>query len=273
MFIFLCTSTHTHSSPSFFTSQRTVLERQQNPRTRFTKPSTSTSTRDPGPSTPQTPISPPSIQEETFWNTPGAGARTLHFKGDSLLDEKVDFGLGAGLGLGGPLDFVVSPGIGLSPAMGPAAGSSFGRGAEPQVLGEEEEEEEEGGAQDDTVLLGTAPVVEDGLTQGENEDEAEADGEEDEDATIMLGKPSAPPHALVPSQDEYDTGNTPARPSEDSTPSEPETPSASNASKRAKVKVTPELERAVVRPFFLFPCVGRVLTALADLGEDMGNDR
>ncbi|RDX50020.1 hypothetical protein OH76DRAFT_1402866 [Lentinus brumalis] len=32
----------------------------------------------------------PDKREDTFWNTPGAAARTLHFTGDSLLDEEVD---------------------------------------------------------------------------------------------------------------------------------------------------------------------------------------
>ncbi|CCM00833.1 uncharacterized protein FIBRA_02875 [Fibroporia radiculosa] len=40
-----------------------------------------------------TPTPPPlDDQEEAFWNTPGAAARTLHFTGDSLLDEEVDMG-------------------------------------------------------------------------------------------------------------------------------------------------------------------------------------
>ncbi|KZT04603.1 uncharacterized protein LAESUDRAFT_682400 [Laetiporus sulphureus 93-53] len=40
---------------------------------------------------PQTPPPPPvDEQEDTFWNTPAASARTLHFAGDSLLDEHVD---------------------------------------------------------------------------------------------------------------------------------------------------------------------------------------
>ncbi|PSS01021.1 hypothetical protein PHLCEN_2v4079 [Hermanssonia centrifuga] len=32
----------------------------------------------------------PDAQEETFWNTPGAAARTLHFTGDLLADEEMD---------------------------------------------------------------------------------------------------------------------------------------------------------------------------------------
>ena len=36
------------------------------------------------------PISPSDEQEASFWNTPGAAARTLHFTGESLMDEEVD---------------------------------------------------------------------------------------------------------------------------------------------------------------------------------------
>jgi hypothetical protein len=31
-------------------------------------------------------------QEQDFWNTPGAAARTLHFTGDLLTDEQIDIG-------------------------------------------------------------------------------------------------------------------------------------------------------------------------------------
>ncbi|KAI0644633.1 hypothetical protein C8Q79DRAFT_913138 [Trametes meyenii] len=46
--------------------------------------------REPKAPAPATPASPPDQREETFWNTPGAAARTLHFTGDSLLDEEMD---------------------------------------------------------------------------------------------------------------------------------------------------------------------------------------
>ncbi|PIL34091.1 hypothetical protein GSI_03802 [Ganoderma sinense ZZ0214-1] len=46
--------------------------------------------REPKPPTTAPLAEAPDEREETFWNTPGAAARTLHFTGDSLLDEEVD---------------------------------------------------------------------------------------------------------------------------------------------------------------------------------------
>lgn len=42
---------------------------------------------------------PPDEQEQDFWNTPGAAARTLHFTGELLTDEQIDMSdLSASLG-------------------------------------------------------------------------------------------------------------------------------------------------------------------------------
>ncbi|OBZ66549.1 hypothetical protein A0H81_13480 [Grifola frondosa] len=49
------------------------------------------------------PVSPSDVQEETFWNTPAAAARTLHFTGDSLLDEHVDLGNVSAVSFGSPV--------------------------------------------------------------------------------------------------------------------------------------------------------------------------
>lgn len=46
---------------------------------------------------------PADAQEETFWNTPAASARTLHFTGESLLDEHVDVGDISGVSFASPL--------------------------------------------------------------------------------------------------------------------------------------------------------------------------
>lgn len=176
-------------------------------------------------------MSPQDIQEETFWNTPGAGARTLHFKGDSLLDEKVDFGMG----LGGAMDFISpgptpGPSVGLSTSDGGDVFSPLGYEPPPNVPSSELEDQELDEGPDETVLGAT-------------------DADEEDDATVMLGKPlkrepglslSTPPAASA----------IEVSPEEENPPalSVEETPS--NASKRTKVKVTTELERAVVSTSF-----------------------
>ncbi|GJE96700.1 hypothetical protein PsYK624_129050 [Phanerochaete sordida] len=63
------------------------LKKQKEAFLRKSKPPSSKSSAM-APASPQGP--PPDDQEQDFWNTPGAAARTLHFTGDLLTDEQID---------------------------------------------------------------------------------------------------------------------------------------------------------------------------------------
>ena len=54
------------------------------------RPGSSGSAKSSSRTEPQSPLPPVDEQEQDFWNTPGAGARTLHFTGDLLKDEQID---------------------------------------------------------------------------------------------------------------------------------------------------------------------------------------
>lgn len=150
--------------------------------------------------------SPPDDQEQNFWDTPGAAARTLHFTGELLTDEQIDMGE-----LSASLD---SPLLSARRTRGTKSGALQFTAREPDVSVEPEAIQHPDDADD-----------------GPEESFGSPGAEYDEDATVMLGKPLA---------------ETSSR----RTQSPPEPPRVARpqdaASKRAKTKVTVELENIVV---------------------------
>ena len=156
----------------------------------------------------------PDEREETFWNTPGAAARTLHFTGDSLLDEEVDLANVSTASFGTPiahprkLAAQVEPGVKLQ---------------EPTEHPDEFDEEDE-------------------------VDQALGDPDETAEPTIVLRKAAAlhasevhtPPEPTPPPEPVEVAEAPPSPPSIDLT-------AAATPHHRQKVKVTTELERIVVR--------------------------
>lgn len=151
---------------------------------------------------------PTDAQEQDFWNTPGAAARTLHFTGELLTDEQIDVAE-----MSGSLD---------SPL--PAAPRVRGtRSGALQFTSKEPERD--------------ASVESEVHAEPEEPDEPEdlhvsEEAGEDGDATVMLQRPPV------------DNGGRSSRSPPESVPAH--TP-AEDASRRNKVKVTVELENIVVR--------------------------
>ncbi|CDO72773.1 hypothetical protein BN946_scf184994.g26 [Trametes cinnabarina] len=186
--------------------------------------------RDPKPAVPESPV-PPDEREDTFWNTPGAAARTLHFTGDSLLDEDLDINDVSAVSFGTPVprhagaDKEVSLG-----KRSQATGHSDDLAREPQEPEDDFEEDEV-----ETVL--------------------EAD--ETAEVTIVLPKAlvqsSAPQGLRSPSP--------PAVPKQAAPPQDDAAALSVSASERAtshrpKVKVTTELERIVEK---IWATVGEII--------------
>ena len=167
---------------------------------------------------PKTPVAAPAAapdeREDTFWNTPGAAARTLHFTGDSLLDEEVDLANVSTTSFGTPIS---------------AAQRKLARRAEPATPEPEPEPELEYYQADD---LADEDEVDDVL------------GEADD--TIH-------PTTVVARAPEEHVSPEPAPEAEvtfEVAPSQPPEPApAATPHHRQKVKVTTELERIVVRLF------------------------
>ncbi|KAI9068409.1 hypothetical protein FKP32DRAFT_1672323 [Trametes sanguinea] len=178
--------------------------------------------REPKPSAPDSPAPAPDEREDTFWNTPGAAARTLHFTGDSLLDEDLDINDVSAVSFGTPLPKHADT------DRGPLLGT---RSQALDHSGEKANAPE-------------SPEPEDDFEEDEVENVLEAD--ETAESTIVLQK--AP---LQPSSPELARSPSPPRPSKQGVPlADPEpTPAASTleraAGHRPKVKVTTELERIV----------------------------
>ncbi|PCH43834.1 hypothetical protein WOLCODRAFT_132982 [Wolfiporia cocos MD-104 SS10] len=162
----------------------------------------------------------PDTQEESFWNTPDTAARTLHFTGDSLLDEQVDIGDVSTVSFATPL---------------PARVRSRSRSTpRPKTLEE------------------TLPDEADPEPQPEPEPEPAADeqtspieGEENQEAeqTVTLEQP----HPASPSQDVSivsEATEEPPTPSPSPRAEEAETPLGS--SRHQKVRITEETERIAV---------------------------
>ncbi len=192
--------------------------------------------REPKPSTTAPSAEPPDEREETFWNTPGAAARTLHFTGDSLLDEEVDLGDVSTASFGTPvvrqkkiLSLPVKEGLVECEEEEPA-----------DDVEEEVEVDEALGAAEDTAEPNVI-LEKSGIPHGEGRRPPEPSPEPEE---LDAGPPS--PQGIEP-------------------------PSAATPHHRHKVKVTTELERIVVSYGLLFLDLyghDNVTT-----GEDMGHRR
>ncbi|TBU40912.1 hypothetical protein BD309DRAFT_1011154 [Dichomitus squalens] len=163
--------------------------------------------REPKPLITATPTEATDEREDTFWNTPGAAARTLHFTGDSLLDEEVDLANVTTASFGTPLSL-------QKKIMSPPAEKEAVVSEEPADDIEEEEIDEVLGEIDESV-----------------------------DPTVVLGKlPAASPPekqfyvAPDPAPEEVEEALPPPKDAE---------PAAATPQHRQKVKVTTELERIV----------------------------
>ncbi|KAH9940528.1 uncharacterized protein BXZ73DRAFT_88747 [Epithele typhae] len=146
--------------------------------------------------------------EASFWNTPGAAARTLHFTGDSLLDEEVDLANVSTTSFGTPTAVHKKAPLKLTPIHDAYPGQSSDQEDEDS---EDEVLDELDGPVDPTVVLGAALEP-----QAQASPENPSEPEEPEDAV-------SPPAA------------------QDDGPSNSATPH------RQRIKVTTELERIVVR--------------------------
>ncbi|KAI0371053.1 hypothetical protein BV20DRAFT_1035409 [Pilatotrama ljubarskyi] len=182
--------------------------------------------REPKTPAPATPKSPEDNPEETFWNTPGAAARTLHFTGDSLLDEDLDINDVSAASFGTPL------------VAAKRAEQAARHDLRKRHTSHQPHENEEADGRD---------LEDDRPDEDADADEVESvldDGEADETAepTVVLQKA---PLASAPEE--------PRRPSPVQVPKDEKTrdlPKAQTAESatphRSKVKVTTELERIVV---------------------------
>ncbi|KAI0661252.1 hypothetical protein C8Q70DRAFT_969737 [Cubamyces menziesii] len=179
--------------------------------------------REPKPQAPESPASPPDEREETFWNTPGAAARTLHFTGDSLLDEEIDINDVSAASFGTPVTKQKVPEKASLHDMGAHASHSDAQpgGPEQDQYAEDEEDEVE------SVL---------------DEDDAT-------EPTVVLQKvPSPPSPPQKPRSPEPEPVRKQERP--------PEPVSLTSGGHRPKVKVTTELERVVEK---IWATVGEII--------------
>lgn len=170
-----------------------------------------------------TPASPADEREETFWNTPGATARTLHFTGDSLLDEEIDINDVSASSFGTPAvppkKADKTPRQGLLARHRPSVGERVEIAPEPEDDYDEDE-------------------VESVLDDGEADETAEP--------TVVFQKaplPSPPEEPQAPSPPPEPTPVAPAE--------SPVATSSKTTPHRQKVRVTTELERIVVRTFLV----------------------
>lgn len=191
--------------------------------------------RDPKPPTTAPSAEAPDEREETFWNTPGAAARTLHFTGDSLLDEEVDLGDVSTTSFGTP---VVRQKIPSLPV-------------EAQAVEREDEEPADDVEEEDEV------------------DEVLGEADDTAEPTVTFEKPGMPDDEgrspSEPSPEPEEVGATPP------SPQDVEPPMAATPHHRHKVKVTTELERIVVSHGLLFLDLHEHDNVTT--GEDMGYRR
>ena len=149
----------------------------------------------------------PDAQEQDFWNTPGAAARTLHFTGELLTDEQMDMSdLSASLGSGSPVP------NSMPRIRGASSRAMQFTAREPDISVEQEPSAHQPNEQ---------PDIPEELT-----------GENDDDVTVMLQKP--------PVESSTKQVHSPPIPK----PGPP--PSNNSAKKEGKAKVTTELENIVV---------------------------
>lgn len=174
---------------------------------------------------PPTPASPPDEPEDAFWNTPGAAGRTLHFTGDSLLDEEIDINDVSAASFGTPI-VVPNKTTDRVPLRGPPSRHTLRPEEHSQDVQAEPPEEDDDEAEVESFL-----------------DDDEAD--ETAEPTVVFKKaplqppPEDPPVVHPPEPQRVS-------PAEDAYIANP----TLGTSHRSKVKVTTELERIVVRDIF-----------------------
>lgn len=192
--------------------------------------------RDPKPPTTGQSAEAPDEREETFWNTPGAAARTLHFTGDSLLDEEVDLADISTTSFGTPV---------VRPKKIPSLQ------VEEQVVERSDEEPADDIEEEDEV------------------DEVLGEVDDTVEPTVTFEKPGMPDYEgrspLEPSPEPEEVDATPP------SPQDVEPLMATTPHHRHKVKVTTELERIVVSHSFLFLDLHGHDNVT--IGEDMGYRR
>ncbi|KAH9895052.1 hypothetical protein C8Q73DRAFT_745415 [Cubamyces lactineus] len=190
--------------------------------------------REPKPQAPESPASPPDEREGTFWNTPGAAARTLHFTGDSLLDEEIDINDVSAASFGTPVtkQKAIEKAPLLEMGMHDSRTHAQPEGSEQDQYAEDEEDEVE------SVL---------------DDDEAEEDSVE---PTVVLQKapspPSPPQKPRSPSPEPVRRQDRPSEPVSSTSVAQ----SSSSGGHRPKVKVTTELERVVEK---IWATVGEII--------------
>ncbi|KAI0823620.1 hypothetical protein BC628DRAFT_1420665 [Trametes gibbosa] len=187
--------------------------------------------REPKTPVPVTTASPPDEPEDAFWNTPGAAGRTLHFTGDSLLDEEIDINDVSAASFGTPTipqNKTVDRAPGRDFSSRHASERSQNAKSDPPE-GDDEEDEVESALEDD----------DDGVI------------DETAEPTVVLSKAPlyhAPEASRTTSPPESE-GALPAKDLHTATP----TPGATH---RSKVKVTTELERVVEK---VWATVGEII--------------
>ncbi|KAH7888457.1 hypothetical protein F5I97DRAFT_1924997 [Phlebopus sp. FC_14] len=199
--------------------------------------STSKATHQPQPPPPPQPEAEP--QEDAFWSTPAASARTLRFT-DRLIEEEPDFGDVSMMSFDSP-----GPAPPQSVFSNLVAGESLG-GDVDESAPHGDDTAGEGGIgreQQDDSILPESPVL-------EEVDQAPVEVADDEEKTVVLKEPPSsspkdPPHS-PPSQPPPQPQSTPPN---TSVPPEP-------VSKTPKVRVTPELERIVAK---IWNTVGEII--------------
>ncbi|OSX66651.1 hypothetical protein POSPLADRAFT_1132375 [Postia placenta MAD-698-R-SB12] len=156
---------------------------------------------------------PADAQEETFWNTPAASARTLHFTGESLLDEHVDVGDISGVSFASPLP--VRSSIQSLPRLAVAEDDEPETQLEPDIAELE--------SMDDGKSMGSV--------DGPPEDEVE------EEQTVVMRQP--PPGGAVDVPDEV------AEAALEPASEPPPVAETHGVARSSKVRVTTELEHIV----------------------------
>lgn len=144
-----------------------------------------TSKPKPKPAEPADPItSPPDPQEEDFWNTPGAPARTLHFTGELLTDEELDIS-DVDASLSSPL----GPTPNLHRSARPSRAMQFTAKEAPSFT--EESLSPERTAEHDTTIEAHPP-----------DDDNDDNEDEEEEQTVILQKAPLVPEPDTPQETE-----------------------------------------------------------------------
>ncbi|KAH7923946.1 hypothetical protein BV22DRAFT_1014298 [Leucogyrophana mollusca] len=183
----------------------------------------------------------PEPQEDMFWNTPAASARTLRFT-DNLLNEEVDLGDVSVMSFTSP----VPPPRSMLTAIGDLGNSGGDRSldgpedvADPRI---NDSMMSDADANDDSIF---APTLD-----GPDEEE---DGNDEGEPTVVLKKaPESPPSTSPSLVTEGPIGAPPGV----STPPHPASTKPSESAKKPKVRVNNEMERIVGK---IWSSVGEII--------------